>query len=94
MSGKEESDILNLIQAARKVDSKWNIAKIAAFLGGVFYLGSVKGDWYQWRDYVDKDREEVRSVINNLSPILKKHMEREGNIDDIEQFKNPNKNQK
>ena len=76
MSDEEKSEIIQIIDAGKKLDRKFNFVKIAIALGSlfsflctfvwaVFYLGSIKGDWYNWRSDVDKDRTEFRNHLND-----------------------------
>ena len=76
MSDEEKSEIIQIIDAGKKLDRRFNIVKIVIALSGlfgglctfiwaVFFLGSIKGDWYQWRAIKDRNDQRFENYIDN-----------------------------
>ena len=76
MSVQDYEEVEKIVKSVNKISTKWNIAKIVVFISGIFFLGSVKGDWYGWRNDVDKDRVEFRNHINGGSQTREQNEKR------------------
>ncbi len=73
MSDHEKSEILQLIEAGKAVDRKWNILKIMAYLipclTGLVMIGVDIGNWQAWKVSTERRVTSIEGAVQSLQNV-------------------------